>query len=97
MLRIAELHQAEAHGRCDTPGNVSVLGDQIKALEKATAIGITAELGGFTALTYPTGFTICFLGAGVRGANLPAVIDTINAVGGNVDENAVLNIEELRW
>jgi hypothetical protein len=34
MLRIAELQQAEAHGRCDTPGNLSVLGDQIKALER---------------------------------------------------------------
>jgi hypothetical protein len=93
MLRIAELQQAEAHGRCDTPGNLSVLGDQIKALAKATAIGITVELGGCTALTYPTGFTICFLGAGGRGANLPALIDTLNAVGGNVDENTVLFIE----
>jgi hypothetical protein len=87
------VEQAEAVGGCHTPGNPSVLGDPIKARAKATALGITAELGGCTALTFTTEFATCTLGPGGRAVNLPAVIDAINDLGANVDENTTLYIE----
>ena len=85
--------QAEASGGCHTPGNPSVLGDSIKVRAQDTALGITAELGGCTALTINDEFAFCTLGSGGRAVNLPAVIDAINAVGNDVDSNTVLYIQ----
>ena len=87
------VEQAEASGGCHTPGNPSVLGDPIKVRAQATALGITAELGGCTALTINDEFAICTLGSGGRAVNLPAVINAINGAGGDVDDNTVLYIQ----
>jgi hypothetical protein len=91
FYRVVE--RAEAVGGCHTPGNPSVLGDPIKALAKASALGITAELGGCTALTINNQFATCTLGPGGRAVDLPAVIDAINAVGGNVNADTIFYIE----
>jgi hypothetical protein len=87
------VEQAEAGGTCHTPGNPSVLGDPIKALARAAALGITAELGGCTALNITSQFATCTLGSGGRAVDLAAVIDAINNVGGGVNNNTTLYIE----
>jgi hypothetical protein len=87
------VEQAEAGGACHTPGNPSVLGDRIKAYAQATALGVTAELGGCTALNITTEFATCALGPGSRAVDLTAVIDAINNVGGGVDNNTPFYIE----
>ena len=87
------VERAEAGGACHTPGNPSVLGDPIKARAQATALGVTAELGGCTALNITNQFATCTLGVGGRGVDLAAVIDAINNVGGGVDNNTPFYIE----
>ncbi len=87
------VEQAEAGGACHTPGNPSVLGDLIKADAQAAALGVTAELGGCTALNITSQFATCTLGVGGRAVDLAAVIDAINNVGGGVDNNTPFYIE----
>jgi hypothetical protein len=87
------VEQAEAGGACHTPGNASVLGDLIKADARAAALGITAELGGCTALNISSQFATCTLGVGSRAVDLPAVLNAINNVGGNVNNNTPFYIE----
>jgi hypothetical protein len=87
------VEQAEAGGTCHTPGNPSVLGDPIKALARAAALGITSELGGCAALNITSEFATCTLDPASRAIGLDAVIDAINGIGSNIDNNTTLYIE----
>ncbi len=87
------VERAEARGACHTPGNPSVLGDPIKTRAQATALSVTAELGGCTALNITSQFATCTLGVGGRAVDLAAVTNAINNVGGGVDNNTPFYIE----